>query len=57
MTASFTPRERHRRICDVHLVLLTLRKGGYAAVPWQFPSRAQRCACRCAVLSREARRL
>ncbi|MGW6454660.1 NUDIX hydrolase [Streptomyces sp. NPDC055078] len=38
-------RERHRRICDVHLVLirdahvlLTLRKGGYAAGQWQVPS-------------------
>ncbi|WP_188277448.1 NUDIX domain-containing protein [Streptomyces sp. CBMA152] len=36
---------RHRRICDVHLVLirddhvlLTLRKGGYAAGLWQVPS-------------------
>ncbi|WP_030685983.1 NUDIX hydrolase [Streptomyces sp. NRRL B-1347] len=45
MTASSTPRQRHRRICDVHLVLLrddhvllTLRKGGYAAGQWQIPS-------------------
>lgn len=46
MTApSTTPHERHRRICDVHLllirddrVLLTLRQGGYAAGLWQVPS-------------------
>ncbi|MEU5436037.1 NUDIX domain-containing protein [Streptomyces sp. NPDC020719] len=37
--------QRHRRICDVHLVLirdghvlLSLRQGGYAAGQWQVPS-------------------
>lgn len=37
--------QRHRRICDVHIlllrddqVLLSLRKGGYAAGLWQVPS-------------------
>lgn len=37
--------QRHRRICDVHLVLirdghvlLSLREGGYAAGQWQVPS-------------------
>ncbi|MFI1172909.1 NUDIX hydrolase [Streptomyces melanogenes] len=37
--------QRHRRICDVHLVLirdghvlLSLRKGGYASGQWQVPS-------------------
>ncbi|MGK5533563.1 NUDIX hydrolase [Streptomyces sp. URMC 129] len=37
--------QRHRRICDVHLllvrdgrVLLSLRKGGYASGLWQVPS-------------------
>ncbi|MEU1076067.1 MULTISPECIES: NUDIX domain-containing protein [unclassified Streptomyces] len=46
MTAPLTTQPvRHRRICDVHLVLirdshvlLTRRKGGYAAGLWQVPS-------------------
>lgn len=40
-----TTAERHRRICDVHLVLvrdnhvlMSLRQGGYAAGQWQIPS-------------------